>query len=328
MAGHLFPFADYWWLYASFTGLIAALLAIDLGLFHRKAHVTSFREAGVWTAVWAALALLFCAALYKYASWQFGAPAGERAGLEFLTGYVVEWSLSLDNMFVFVLVFRHFAIPAVSQHRVLFYGILGALAFRGIFIALGAALLQYGWVVILFGAFLIYTGAQMMFSSERSLKPGESAIVRLLRRLMPVAEDYEGTRFFFRRNGKTYATPILLALAFIEATDILFAIDSVPAIFAITSEPFIVYTSNVFAILGLRAMYFLLAGALEKFHLLRYGLAIVLIFVGLKMAWLNNVWGGHFPIGISLGVIVGVLAASIALSLIVRPRTALTSSGT
>jgi tellurite resistance protein TerC len=316
MTEHLFPFLDYWWFYAAFTGLVVVFLALDLGLFHRKPHVIGFREASAWTAVWVALALLFCLCLYKYAVWKFGATTGNQIGVEFLTGYVVEWSLSLDNMFVFVLVFRYFGIPALLQHRILFFGILGALIFRGVFIVLGAALLQYCWVVILFGVFLILTGFRMMFSSERQVRPEQSLIVRGLRRLLPVATESEESRIFVRRNGKLCATPILLALALIEASDVLFALDSVPAIFAITREPLVVYTSNVFAILGLRAMYFLLAGALASFHLLRYGLALILIFVGLKMSWLNAAWGGHFPTTISLGVIVGILAVSIGLSLV------------
>lgn len=321
MTENLFPFLDYWWFYAAFTGLVVVFLALDLGLFHRKPHVIGFREASAWTTVWAALALLFCLGLYKYAVWKFGATTGQQIGVEFLTGYVVEWSLSLDNMFVFVLVFRYFGIAALLQHRILFFGILGALVFRGVFIVLGAALLQYGWIVILFGVFLILTGIQMMFSAERQVQPEQSLIVRGLRRLLPVATESEVPRFFVRRNGKLCATPILLALAFIEATDILFALDSVPAIFAITREPLVVYTSNVFAILGLRAMYFLLAGALTSFRLLRYGLAFILIFVGLKMSWLNAAWQGHFPTTISLGVIVGILALSIGLSLVFRaPR--------
>ena len=316
MTGHLFPFLDYWWFYAGFTGFVVAFLVLDLGVFHRKAHAVGFREASAWTVVWAALALLFCLGLYEYAVWDFGATTGKQIGVEFLTGYVVEWSLSLDNMFVFLLVFRYFGTPARLQHRILFYGVMGALIFRGVFVVLGAELLQYGWIVILFGVFLILTGIKMMFSVERQIEPEQSFIVRGLRRLLPVATDSESPQFFLRRNGKLYATPILLVLAFIEATDIVFAVDSVPAIFAITREPLVVYTSNVFAILGLRAMYFLLAGALARFHLLRYGLALILIFVGLKMSWLNAAWQGHFPSTISLGVIVGVLTASIGLSLV------------
>ena len=319
MTEHLFPFLSYWWFYAAFTALVVACLSLDLGLFHRKAHTIGFREASAWTAIWALLALLFCFGLYKYTTSLFGAAVGKQIGLEFLTGYVVEWSLSLDNMFVFVLVFRYFGIPQILHHRVLFFGILGALIFRGVFIALGTTLLQHGWVVIVFGAFLILTGVRMLFSTERPLRPEQSWIVRLLRRFLPVAQDYDGSQFLVRRRGKLHATPLLLTLAFIEATDILFAIDSVPAIFAITSEPLVVYTSNVFAILGLRAMYFLLAGALNKFHLLRYGLALILIFVGLKMAFLNAAWGGHFPTLISLGVILGILAVAIAASLMFPP---------
>jgi tellurite resistance protein TerC len=316
MADRLFPFVDYWWFYATFTGLVLAFLALDLGVFHRKAHVVGFREASAWTAVWAALALLFCLGLYEYAVWKLGATTGKQIGLEFLTGYVVEWSLSLDNMFVFVLVFRYFGTPALSQHRILFFGILGALIFRGIFIVLGAELLQYGWVVILFGAFLMFSGVQMMFSGDHRIKPEQNLFVRGLRRLLPVATESVEPRFFFWRSGKLWATPILLTLVFIEATDVLFAVDSVPAIFAITREPLVVYTSNVFAILGLRAMYFLLAGALARFHLLRFGLALILIFVGLKMSWLNSAWQGHFPPTISLGVILVILAVSIGLSLV------------
>ena len=314
MPGHLFLFSHHWWLYALVTVFVIALPALDLGLFHRKPHVVGFREAAAWTATWAAAALLFCVGLYFYTEWKFGAAAAKRIGLEFLTGYVVEWSLSLDNMFVFVVMFRYFAIPAPLQHRVLFLGILGALIFRAVFVFLGAALLSYGWIAILFGVFLGFTGIQMLFSTGHAVDPERSLAVRAVRSLMPVAPQLDGFRLFIRRDGKLYATPILLALACIEATDILFAIDSVPAIFAVTSEPLVVYASNVFAILGLRAMYFLIAGAMVKFHLLRYGLALVLIFVGLKMSWLNSAWQGHFPVGISLAVIVGTLAASIALS--------------
>jgi tellurite resistance protein TerC len=316
MTGHLFPFLYYWWFYAAFTGFVVAFLVFDLGVFHRKAHAIGFREASAWTAIWAALALLFCVGLYKYGLWKFGATAGKQIGVEFLAGYIVEWSLSLDNMFVFVLVFRYFGTPALLQHRILFFGILGALTSRGVFVVLGAKLLQYGWVVILFGIFLMFTGIRMMFSGEHQvLKPEQNLLVRGLRRMFPVATEYEERRFFLWRSGKLYATPILLTLVFIEATDVLFAVDSVPATFAITREPLVVYTSNVFAILGLRAMYFLLAGALARFHLLRYGLALILICVGLKMSWLNTVWQGHFPSAISLCVIVGILAVSIALSL-------------
>jgi tellurite resistance protein TerC len=316
MTAPLIPFAEYWWLYAAFTGLVLILLALDLGVFHRKAHAPGFREAGLWMSVWVALALLFCFGLYAYTGWQFGEGRAKQVALEFFTGYLIEESLSLDNMFVFVLVFAYFRIPAQFHHRVLFYGIIGALIFRGIFIALGSALLQFGWVVILFGLFLVFTGVKMMLGREQQVKPDKSWVMRLLRKVMPITPNLAGQSLVTRIDGKRHATPLLLALAAIETADIIFAVDSVPAVFAITSEPFIVYTSNVFAILGLRSMYFLLAGAVGRFHLLRYGLAAVLIFVGLKMSWLNPVWHGHFPITISLGVIAGLLGASIGLSFV------------
>jgi tellurite resistance protein TerC len=315
MTAPLFPLADYWWLYVAFTAVVLVLLALDLGVFHRKAHAPGFRDATIWMCVWVALALVFCFGLYQYTGWQFGEVRAKRAALEFLTGYLVEESLSLDNMFVFVLVFAYFKIPAQFHHRVLFYGILGALVFRGIFIVLGSALIQFGWVVILFGVFLVFTGLKMMTMREQRIEPEKSWSMRLIRKVMPVTPNLAGQNLLTRIDGKLHATPLLLALAAIETADIIFAVDSVPAIFAITQEPFIVYTSNVFAILGLRSMYFLLAGAIGRFHLLRYGLAAVLIFVGLKMSWLNAQWGGHFPITVSLGVIGFLLAASIGLSL-------------
>ncbi len=311
----LFPFAGYWWFYGAFFVFVVLLLAADLGIFHRRLHAVGFREAAIWTAVWAALAVLFSVGLYAYSLSRFGPAASQKAALEFLTGYIVEWSLSLDNMFVFVLVFGYFGVPARYQHRVLFYGILGALAFRGVFIGVGTVLLQYAWMVVVFGIFLFVTGARMMFAPERPPDLDRSPIIRALRKWLPLVSNYEGPRFFQRVDGKWFATPLLVTLGFIEITDILFAVDSVPAIFAITREPLIVFTSNVFAILGLRSMYFLLAGAVGRFHLLRYGLAVVLMFVGLKMAWLNQLFEGHFPMGVSLAVIGGVLAVSIAASL-------------
>jgi tellurite resistance protein TerC len=322
MIAPLFPFAEYWWLYAAFTAIVLVLLALDLGVFHRRAHAPGFREATLWMAIWIVLALVFCFGLYLYTNWQFGDLRAKRAALEFLTGYLVEESLSLDNMFVFVLVFAYFRIPAQFHHRVLFYGILGALVLRGIFIALGSALLQFDWVVILFGIFLVFTGLKMMLGGETRIEPDKSWSLRMIRKLLPVSSDLAGQKLVTRINGKRHATPLLLALATIETADVIFAIDSVPAIFAITSEPFIVYTSNVFAILGLRSMYFLLAGAIGRFHFLRYGLAAVLIFVGVKMSWLNVQWNGHFPITVSLAVIAFLLGASIGLSLLFPKRTA------
>ena len=315
----MFAFADYWWFYAAFSAFVTLLLAIDLGVFHRRAHTVGFREAILWTALWAGLAVLFCGGLYQYVDSLFGAARSKQAAIEFLTGYIVEWSLSLDNMFVFALIFGRLGVPGQFQHRILFYGILGALVFRAAFIALGAALLQYGWMVIVFGVFLCLTGAKMLVTAERPVDLDQSPVLRLLRKYLPITSSSEGSRFFERAKGKLFATPLLVTLVFIEITDIVFAIDSVPAIFAVTREPLIVFTSNVFAILGLRSMYFLLAAAIGRFYLLRYGLALVLIFVGLKMAWLNEIWHGQFPMSISLGVIGGVVAASIGLSL-ARPK--------
>jgi tellurite resistance protein TerC len=240
----------------------------------------------------------------------------ERVGLEFLTGYIVEKSLSVDNIFVFVVIFSFFSIPAIYQHRVLFYGIIGALIFRAIFIAMGSVLMSYAWIVIIFGIFLIATGIKMFFAPEKGINPEKNPIIRLFKRFVPVTHDLHGERFFVRQNGIVHATPLLVCLMFVELTDVLFAVDSVPAIFALTREPLIVYTSNVFAILGLRAMYFMLAGAVDKFHLLKYGLAIVLVFVGLKMVWLNELYGGKFPIELSLGIILSVILGSVVLSLV------------
>jgi tellurite resistance protein TerC len=313
----LFPFADYWWFYAGFTIFVLLMLALDLGIFNRKAHAVSFREAAIWSAVWITLALVFNFLFYQYALNKFGADIARTLALEFLTGYVVEYTLSIDNIFVFVLVFSYFAIPAKYKHRVLFYGILGALVFRAIFIALGAALLQFQWVIYLFGAFLVITGVKMFFTSEKEIEPEKNLLVRIFKRLMPVSHKIEGKNFFVRSGGVLHATPLFIALLFLEVTDIIFAVDSVPAIFGVTREPLIVFTSNIFAILGLRSLYFMLAGALDKFHLLKFGLALVLVFVGLKMVWLNNLFEDHkFPITWSLGIILGVIGVSVAASLL------------
>ena len=327
---NLFPFAEYWWFYSAFLFFILMMLAIDLGIFHRKAHEVSFKEAAAWSIVWVSLALAFNFLLYKYALWKF--PLDERlleipnfnpdlaawnVSLEFLTGYIVEKSLSVDNIFIFVLVFAYFKIPKKYQHRILFYGILGALIFRAIFIGMGSYLMQFHWVIYLFGAFLIIAGIKMFFASNEEIEPEKNLLIRLFRKVMPVTHQTDGKNFFTKINGAWHATPLFIALLFLEATDIIFAVDSVPAIFAITSEPMIVFTSNIFAILGLRAMYFMLARVIYKFHLLKYGLAIVLVFVGLKMVWLNDAFGGKFPITWSLGVILAVIAGSVILSLII-----------
>jgi tellurite resistance protein TerC len=329
----LFPFAEYWWFYGLFTLFVLTMLALDLGVFHRKAHTVSFKEASIWSVVWVSLALVFNYFLYRYALWKF--PQDERllaipnfdpdlaawtVSLEFLTGYIVEKSLSVDNIFIFVIVFAYFAIPPKYQHRVLFYGILGALIFRAIFIAMGSALMQFHWIIYIFGAFLIITGIKMFFAHKEGIEPEKNFLIRIFKRFMPVTPTFDGQRFFSRIDGRWHATPLLIALLFLEATDIIFAVDSVPAIFAITAEPMIVFTSNIFAILGLRSMYFMLAGVIDKFYLLKYGLAVVLVFVGLKMVWLNDAFGGKFPITWSLGIITGVIAISVIGSLIFPRR--------
>lgn len=316
----LFPFAEYWLFYAGFLVFVLAMLAIDLGIFNRNEHVVSFKEATIWSAVWVALALIFAGGFYQYTLTNFGAEVAKTSTLEFLTGYVLEYSLSVDNIFIFVLVFGYFRIPAKYKHRVLFYGILGALVFRAIFIALGSALMQFHWVIYLFGAFLIITGIKMFFTSKEEIKPEKNLLIRIFRKFMPVTHTIDGKSFFLKIDGRWNATPLFIALLFLEATDIIFAVDSVPAIFAVTKEPFIVFTSNIFAILGLRSLYFMLAGVLDKFHLLQYGLAIVLVFVGLKMIWLNDLFDGKFPISYSLGFILSIISASIIFSLIFPHR--------
>ena len=309
-----FPLADYWWLYAAFTGLVAILLAIDLA-FHRQDREISFRNAAAWTAVWISLALVFSRLLYLFAASRHSPEVGRQLSLEFLAGYVVEESLSVDNMFVFVLVFRYFAVPSRYQHKVLFYGVVGAMIFRGIFIAAGTALIRFEWVMTLFGLFLIVTAIRMVLQKEERLNPDESLVIRWVRRFLPVTREFHGSRFLVTVNGIRHITPLMVVLLFLETTDLLFAVDSVPAVFGVTREPFVVYTSNVFAVLGLRAMFFLLAGAMDRFYILKHGLALVLAFVGLKMVWLDHLYGGRFPIGLSLGIISAVIAASILLSL-------------
>ena len=331
----LFPFADYWWFYGGFLLFVLAMLALDLGVFHKKSHAVSFKESMGWTAVWISLALAFNVGLYFYSLNRFQGDssllslpgfdptgAANQVALEFLTGFVIEKALAVDNIFVFAMVFSYFAIPAHLQHRILFYGILGALVIRALFISLGAFLMQLHWVVIAAGVFLIFTGVKMMFAPEKPLEPEKNPLIRLLRRLLPITPELEGDNFFLRKAGVLYGTPLLVALLFIEVSDIIFAIDSVPAIFAVTDEPLLVFTSNIFAILGLRSMYFMLASVMDRFHLLKYGLSLVLVFVGLKMTWLNEAMGGKFPIGLSLGIIGGILAVSIGASLLTRPRQA------
>ena len=325
----LFPFAQYWQYYAAFTVLVLALLVVDLGVFHRRAHAISMREAALWCAVWFALAMLFAGVVYGFAHWRlsvdprFASIPGWNAGkmaaqttLEYLTGYVVEWSLSVDNLFVFVLIFRYFAVPNHLQHRVLFFGILGALVCRGAFIGAGVALIRFQWVVMLLGLFLVFTGIKLLFSGDEQVEPEKNRVIRLFRRWVPVTAELHGARFWVKLNGVPYATPLMIVLLSLEMTDILFAVDSVPAIFAVTREPLVIFTSNIFAILGLRSAYFLLAGAVDKFYLLKYGISVVLVFIGLKMLWLNRVSAGQFPTYVSLAIIVVVILTSIGLSLL------------
>jgi len=323
----LFPFADYWWFYAGFIVFILVVLALDLGVFHRKAHEVSFREALAWTGIWIGLALVFNFLFYRYALWKFSndqrylslvdfdpAAQAKASALEFLTGFVVEKSLAVDNIFVFAVVFGYFAIPKMYQHRILFWGILGALVFRGIFIAMGSVLMQYHGVVIFFGVLLILTGIKMFFAGTEEKDLSKSYVVRLLNKIFRIHPRVEGQHFFVRREGLLHVTPLFLALMFLELTDIIFAVDSVPAIFALTDEPLIVFTSNIFAILGLRSMYFMLSGVMDRFVYIKYGLAGVLIFVGLKMVWLNEFFGGKFPISWSLGIITILIGSSIGIS--------------
>ena len=294
----------------AFNAFVLAMLALDLGVFHRKAHAVSLREAGTWSAVWIALALAFGAGL-----WHF---EGKEPALQYLTGYLIEKSLSVDNIFVIALIFTYFAVPAAHQHRVLFWGILGALLMRGALIAAGAFLLsKFHFLVWVFGAFLVVTGVKMALHDNAELHPEKNPLVRLARRIFRVTNDYEGQSFFVRRDGALWATPLFLVLLVVESMDLVFAVDSVPAIFAVTSDPFLVYTSNVFAILGLRSLYFLLAGVMGRFVYLKLGLSVILVFVGLKMALVELV---KVPVGISLGVIGLILGVSVAASLVATRR--------
>ena len=304
------------WLWAGFNLFVLAMLAIDLGVFHRQAHAVTLREAGVWSAVWIGLALLFNLGVWKY--------LGPQPGVEFLTGYLIEKSLSIDNVFVIALLFAYFKVPDAYQHRVLFWGILGALVMRAAFILAGAALLErFHWIIYLFGAFLVLTGIKMAFAPEQGIEPEKNPIVRLVRRLMPVTADFRGPAFFVREGGRRAATPLFLVLVMVEFTDLVFAVDSIPAIFAVTRDPFLVYTSNVFAILGLRSLYFLLAGVMHKFEYLKLGLAAILVFVGAKMALVDWV---KIPAGISLSVIAAILAVAVGASLL-KARRSLPANG-
>ena len=298
------------WLWVGFNVFILVMLVLDLGVFHRKSHVVSLKESLAWTAVWVVLALAFNAGVWHY--------AGSQKALEFFTGYLIEKSLSVDNVFVFALLFSYFAVPPVYQHKVLFWGILGALIMRAIMIAAGAALIaKFAWIIYVFGAFLILTGIKMIVKREEEIHPERNPMVKWFKKLVPVTPEYRGDRFFVRENGLRMATPLFVVLLLVEFTDLIFAVDSIPAIFAVTKDPFIVYTSNVFAILGLRSLYFALAGVMDKFHYLKIGLGVVLSFVGVKMILGHTAW--KIDTLVSLGVIVVILATSMVWSLF-RPR--------
>jgi len=298
------------WYWIGFIVFILVMLTLDLGLFHRRARIVSLREASLWSAVWVGLAFGFNGLIL----WT----QGSIKGLEFLTGYLIELSLSVDNLFVFVMIFHYFAVPAQYQHRVLLWGIIGALIMRGIFIALGALLLaRFHWIIYLFGGFLILTGIKMALQPHGRLDPEKNLVLRFCRRIFSVTPGYEGQRFLVRRERRFWLTPLFLVLVVVETTDLIFAVDSVPAIFAVTRDPFIVYTSNVFAVLGLRSFYFLLAGVVNRFRFLKFGLAIVLCFVGAKMLLAEAY---PIPIGISLGIVGGVLALSVFASLLFHSK--------
>ena len=297
------------WLWVGFNIFVLAMLALDLGVFHRKAHAVSLKEASIWSVVWITLAMVFNVGLYLF--------AGPEPALQFFTGYLIEKSLSVDNIFIFVLLFTFFKVPAAYQHRVLYWGILGALIMRGTLIAVGVALIEsFHWIIYLFGAFLIFTGIRMGFHKEIEVHPENDLLLKFIRRFVPVTENYEHDRFFVRRAGQVMVTPLLLVLLVIDTTDLIFAVDSIPAVFAVTRDPFLVYTSNIFAILGLRSLYFVFAGIMEKFYYLKLGLSVILTFVGVKMV-LADVFS--LPTTLSLVVIAVVLTIAIVAS-IVRTR--------
>ena len=260
----IFPFLEYWSFYVAFSMFVLGLLFLDLGFFHKENKEVSFKESLLWTIVWISLALMFNAILYLYTKYAFSLDVAKQVSLEFLTGFVVEKTLAVDNLFVFLLVFSHFKVPKELQHRVLFFGILGALFFRAIFIALGSVLMNYHWVIWFFGGFLVFTGIKMIMASEEEKSLEEDKILKFLKKILPLTNEYHGKNFFIKHQGKIMATPLFLALVFLELSDIIFAVDSVPAIFALTKEPFIVFTSNIFAILGLRSMFFMIGGILDK----------------------------------------------------------------
>ncbi|MHB8137751.1 MAG: TerC family protein [Smithellaceae bacterium] len=294
----------WWWIF--FAVFILAMLALDLGVFNRKSHVIKMKEAMLWTLFWVTLALLFCMGIYFF--------YGHAKAMEFVASYLIEYSLSIDNLFVFMLIFRFFNVPHAYEHKALFWGILMALVTRGVFIFAGVALINtFSWVMYIFGAFLIFTGIKMALNKQTEVHPDKNIAIKLLRYFIPVSNTFSGAKFFVVKKGVRYATPMLAVLLALETTDILFAIDSIPAVLAISKDPFIVYTSNVFAILGLRSLFFAISGLMKLFHLLHYGLAAILTFVGVKML-IEDYF--HVPVAASLLVIISILAVSIVSSVI------------
>ncbi|GHO42464.1 TerC family protein [Ktedonospora formicarum] len=304
------------WPWVAFNAFVIILLALDLGVFNRKSHTVSIKEALIWSVVWISLALAFNVGIYFF--------QGPDIALQFLTGYLIEKSLSVDNIFVFVLLFTFFAVDPKYQHRVLFWGVLGALVMRGALIGVGAVLLDtFHWIIYIFGAFLVFTGIRMGVQKNEEVHPERNPILKLMRRILPVSDNYDGARFFTKINGKRLATPLLLVLIVVETTDLVFAVDSIPAIFAVTNDPFIVYTSNVFAILGLRSLYFVFANIIHKFHYLKLGLAVILSYVGVKMLVADFF---HIPTFLSLAIIALVLTVAIIASAIRARRIGETAS--
>lgn len=300
------------WLWIGFSVFILTMLSLDLGLLNRKAHTIKYREAWIWSVVWVTLALIFAGIVFIF--------QGSARGVDFLTGYIIELSLSVDNLFVFILIFSYFKVPARFQHRVLFWGVIGALVMRLTMIFVGATLInRFHWIIYIFGAFLVYTGIKMFREEETDIQPEHNPVVRLVTRFLPIVRYYDESKFFIKVGGRRTGTLLLLVLIVVEFTDLVFAVDSIPAIFGITTNTFIVYTSNVFAILGLRSMYFLLAGVVDKFRYLRAGLAIVLTFIGVKM--LLGAVGIHIKTWISLVVVAVVLLSSIVASLLFGKET-------
>ena len=297
--------------WVAFNVFVITMLVLDLGVFHRKSHVIKFKESLVWCAIWISLALLFNVGIYIW--------DGKKMAIEFLTSYLIELSLSVDNLFVFLLIFSYFRVPAKYQHRVLFWGILGAVIMRAIFIAAGITLIQkFHWIIYIFGGFLIFSGIKLALEKDKEIHPEKNPVLKLFRRFMPVLSRYKEGKFFLRRNQRYFATPLFIVLLVVETTDVMFALDSIPAVIAITTDPFIVYTSNVFAILGLRAIFFALAGIMRLFHYLHYGLSFILVFVGVKML-VSKFY--EIPVEIALGVIIAVLTTSVVASMVKPQKT-------